>query len=466
MLSFFRINDPYRIAALLLVLISIHLPVFIDPLPLTLPELRMMTLAERVSEGAILYDQLWDSTAPIATWIYALCFKVLGEHTTGYRILGMLLIFFQAAYFSVIIIKSRAFNENTYVAGIVYVLLFFFSPDTVTLSPLILAMPFLLLALDNLFGLLAFRLQRDETYLNTGVFLSVASLIDFSQIVFVIFSLLVLIILSRTGFRKLLLVLFGFLLPHAVLFAIYFFIGKSELLWQNYYLANLWPEFFQYINVTSLLYLSFFPLLFLLFSVFWLNRGGRLTNYQSQLSQVMMLWMIFGVIQISYGAEINPQALVILVPPFTFLISHYFLLIRRRKIAGIVFWFFAISVLGMNFLSKNNKLPAIQLQDLFVKENAFRETVNTKRILILGPDISTYQSARLGGAFFEWRLSENLFSDANRYDHVLYVNESLSRDLPEIIIDENNLLESFLQRLPQLKQKYVKRDNTYFLINN
>ena len=446
-------------------MIIIHIPAFINPMPLSIPELKSQLIGSRVSSGVLLYDGLWDSTAPLAAWFYGLLALIFGESINAYRVLSILIIFFQAAYFSLIIIKSRAFNENTYVGGIVFVLLFYFSPDTIVLSPLLLAMPFLLLALDNLFGLLAFRLQRDETFLATGVLLSIASLIDFSQIIFLVFAILVLLIFGRTEIRKLLLVLYGFVLPHAILVTTYLLFSKTDLLWQNFYLANLLPELFSYVSASNIFYLSAIPLLFLFVAAIWLNRGGRLTNYQTQLAQVMFLWILFGGIQIWYGAEINPQAFVILVPPVAFFISHYFLLIRRRKIAGRVFWIFTLLILSINYLSRTEEHDSIALTSLYVKENPIKPQTESKQILVIGPDLHLYAGANLGAAFLDYRLSQKLLQQPDFYSHVLYVNESLSKDLPQVIIDEQNLLGSFFNRLPQLKARYERREGKYFLIN-
>lgn len=466
MLQFFRVNDPARIIALIVVIVFIHLPALIDPMPITLPELRSLLIGERVLSGIWLYEGLWDSTAPLISWFYAACYYLFGDAITGFRIMGILLILIQAVYFSVILINSRAFNESTYVTGMVYISLFFFSPDTITLSPLLLSMPFLLRTLDNIFGLLAFRLQRDETYLNTGIYLSIASLIDFSHTIFLFFTIAVLVVFGRTSARKILLVVFGFGLPHVLMASIYFVPGKLDLLWNNFYLPNILPGLSIYIDKLSIFYLGLIPLVFLLFSTLWLSRGGRFTNYQSQLAQVMWLWLFFGIIQIWYGAEINPQAFVILVPPFAFLISHYFLLIRRRKIAGVVFTLFVTLLLAGNYLTRYNVFVPQSINSLFVNEGRHAKLVKQKRILVLSNDMQQYYGAYLGSSFLEWRLAKDVFNNPNSYDAIRLVEETLSRDLPEIIIDEQNLLALFFERIPQLQKRYQKRGDKYYLLNS
>lgn len=464
MLSFFRINDPYRIIGLLFIIIIIHLPALVQPSELTKPELKSILVGERVHETALLYVNVWDSTPPLAALFFGFTDMVFGKTMTAYHLVSILLIFLQAAFFSIILIQSRAFNESTYVPGIVYALLFFFSPDTIVLSPVLVALPLLLLALNNIFGLLAFRLHRDETFLNTGVLLSITSLLDFSLIVFFFYTVLVLSIFTRLGFRKFLLLLFGFLLPHLLLNTIYFLNDHLDLLWSNFYLPNLWAEHVSYMSARGMLYISSVPLVFLLFSIFWLGRGGRFTNYQSQLAQLMWLWLLFAAIQILYAREVRPQALVILVPPFAFFIAHYFLLIRRKKIAGIVFWIFFSSVLSMNLLSRYGLITSISYEELFVKETKHDTATSGKRILLLGPDADVYKKASPGSPFLDWRISKRIFEGPTTYESVLLLNKTFNEELPEVIVDENNLMNPFFEKLPHHKGNYQKKGDYYLLV--
>src|SRR5579872_233611 len=68
-LRFFKLNDPYRLLAVLILLVGMSLPVFIHPLPITLPELKDIVLGELLNSGKIIYLQVVDDTPWIASWL-------------------------------------------------------------------------------------------------------------------------------------------------------------------------------------------------------------------------------------------------------------------------------------------------------------------------------------------------------------------------------------------------------------
>ena len=72
LLRYFRINDPYRLLGLLVILILIYLPLFIDLPEMTYPELKNLVIGEKVHEGRGLYSEFIDSTGPLAAWFNGL----------------------------------------------------------------------------------------------------------------------------------------------------------------------------------------------------------------------------------------------------------------------------------------------------------------------------------------------------------------------------------------------------------
>ncbi len=233
LLRFFRINDPYRLLGLFILLILLGLPFFIDPAPATLQELKSFVLGEAIRDGKSMYIQVFDSTAPWTAGTFGSINWLFGRSLFIQHVLALILIFFQAAFFAVLLIQNKAYNDNTYVPALVFGLLCFFSFDLLSFSPELLASTVLLLALNNLFKEIEFRIQRDEIILNLGVFLGVATLFIFSYIVFLFGTIFILFLFTRLSARKLLLLLFGFILPHALLVTLYFLRGETPSLWHH-----------------------------------------------------------------------------------------------------------------------------------------------------------------------------------------------------------------------------------------
>ena len=159
------------------------LPLLIDLPTLTLQELKDMVLGEVVG-SKILYVEIIDRTGPlmaVTDGILNLCF---GRSLLARHIIALILICFQASYFGILLINNKAYNESGYVPSLVFGFLCFFSFDLLATTPELLASTLLLLALNNLFKEIEFRIDRDSIILNLGVFIGLASLFIFSYIIF------------------------------------------------------------------------------------------------------------------------------------------------------------------------------------------------------------------------------------------------------------------------------------------
>lgn len=464
MLGYFRINDPYRLLGLLVIMVCISLPLFIHTTPLTHPELKSFVIGEKVREGSALYSQLVDSTPPLASWLYGAFDFLFGQSLTWRHVFAFLILFSQSLFFGIMLIDKKAFAENTYIPSLVFSLLAFISFDSLALTSDLLAFGFILLALNNLFKEIEFRIQRDETILNLGIFISLASLLCFSYTIYLPGVIIILSIFTRNTFRKYLLMVFGFLLPHAFLLCIHFLMGTTGDLWNYFYLPNLHFSSHSLMDTKSVLVLCAIPLLYLFVSLFILNRDARLTKYQSQIFQAMFLWFIVALVQVFFAEERRPQSLIPLVPPVGFFLTHYLLLIRRRKFAEINLWVLLLGIVAVAYLARYNKIPYIHYQQLTVQAPAL--PVKNKRILVLDHQPDLFVSNKLAGSFYEWDVCHSIFEQPEYYENVLLVSRGLGYDLPEVIIDPKNLMEKFFDKLPALKTKYERFPEGYRLKTN
>lgn len=466
LLGFFRINDPYRLLGLLLVLILIGVPGFIYAPEILLSEVKSQVLGEAIADGKLMYIQVFDDTPPLASALFGLMNMFFGKSVLAYHIVALLIIFFQASYFAVLLINNKAYTENTYLPALIFGLLCFFSFDIVTFSAELLASTVLLFAINHLFHEIEFKIQQDDIVLKLGVYLGLSTFLVFSYWVFLLLSIFILIVLTRAGFRKIMLMMFGFVLPHAMLITLYFYWGEVGLLWRNFYLSNLTLSGEMLMSTTGLLVLSSVPLAYFLFSIFMVSREARFTKYQSQLMQVMYLWLLFSIIQVFVARQVTPASLVTFIPPLTYFISHYLLLIRRRWRAEIMLWLFLIGILSMNYLAKSKKIQSINYTNLFPLQGEFDDSIKNKKVMVLAPGWSLYKQNALGGIFLNWDLSQKVFQELNSYQHVETVASSFETEEPEIIVDEQDYMEQVMERIPELKKKYRKEGKLYRKISS
>ena len=466
MLRFFRLNDPYRLLGLLLILIAISLPLLFPAAQWTIQELKSIVLGEALNDGKSMYIQLIDDTAPLAAWFAKWTYFAFGRSITARHVIALLVIFFQASYFAILLITNKAYNENTYLPALIFGILAFFSFDLLSLSPELLAATVLLFALNNLFKEIEFKIQRDEIILNLGVYLGVASLLVFSYSVFLLGALLLIILFTRITFRKTLLLIFGFLLPHALLFTFFFFWNNHGNLIDYFYYPNFSWATVRLVSINSLFILAIIPVVYLVFSLVMLNRERHFTKYQSQLLQVMFIWLLITLIQLLFSRELTPHSFYPFIPPLAYFISHYLLLIRRKRIAETVLWIFMVGILTMNWVAGTGRIKSINYSSLMLPKTEHPTHVKNQRILVLEDGLSFYKQNKMAGYFLSWPLSKEIFGHPEYFENVILVGDSFQKDPPQTIVDKNDLMKPFFERIPHLKKQYRREGDYYYRINN
>jgi len=178
------------------------------------------------------------------------------------------------------------------------------------------------------------------------------------------------------------------------------------------------------------------------------------------------VWFIVALIQVFLTSDRRPQSLIPLIPPVSFFLTHFLLLIRRRKFAEIHLWILLIGIVAVAYLTRYNKIEQIQYDKLTVDQAP--QTIKEKRILVLDHQPELFLNNKLAAAFYEWKVCQPIFEQPDYFENVLIVNRSFETELPEVIVDPKNLMEGFFERIPALKAKYEKSPEGYRLkkINN
>ena len=466
MLRFFKYNDPYRLLAVLIFTCLLSIPFFIWPASLTIQQLKDFLVGEAVADGKTMYVQVVDSTPILYAWILGILNFVFGRSMIAFKIIALLILFFQASYFSMVLIRNKVYTESNYLSALIYVVIAFFFFDVIWISPELLGSGFLLLAINNLFKEVEFKTQRDETILNLGLWIGLASLIIFSYTIFLFGSLIILMLFTRLNLRRAFLMIFGFLLPHILIMLSFYFWGHLNFLIDYFYKPNLFWSSHPLVNLLSIAKLGSVVIAYLLFSWFMLNREARFTKYQSQILQVMYVWLLIAVIEIIFARERTPHSFITLLPPLTYFISHYLLLIRRKWIAEMMLWIFLSGVPSIGILAQKGSFTSIDYSKFKIAESKYANQFKDKRILVLADELSVLANNKPASYFLNWQLSKEVFDHPDYYENVILVSDSFDKDQPEIIIDPENKMEKFFDRLPKFKTQYKKEGDTYRLISN
>lgn len=464
MIRYFRINDPYRLVGLFVLLVIIYLPLFLSDIGVTVPELRNLLLGEKQNEGYRMYTEVVDNSAPLAAWTHELLDSLFGRSLLARHILAFLIIFLQSAYIGILFITKKVFSENTFIPSLLFSILYFFSYDTLSLSNELLGSGFLLFALNNLYQEIEFRHERDETIFNLGLCVSLASLFSFSFIVYLPCVMVILLLFTRSDARKYLLLIFGFVLPHLLVLSISYLTDSTSQLWEYHYLSNFSLARNEYVTLRTLLTLTTIPLVYLVISLVMLNREARFSKYQTQIVQSVFIWLAFSLLFVLYAKNLRPQTLIVFIPGLSLLLTHFFLLIRRKRFVTLNSWLLFGGIIAVAYLGKFDKLSSVDYGALRVNENA--SDVSGKRILLMQDTLDPYYSNYLATPFLNWKLSQEIFRNPDYYENVTRVYRAFEKDPPEIIIDPENLFQDFLKRMPGKSMQYERQGNRYVKVNN
>lgn len=466
MLTLFRINDPYRILIVLLVLSAIRLPMIIAGLPITVSELNWLLIGEKLaSAGNTMYIDLWDSTGAFASGVYYVLHIVFGKSLMAHRVLAMVLILVQAVIFNSLLISNKAYTENNMLPSLFYVLYTLLVPELLILSPVLMGLTFVLLALSNIFKRID-NFTRDDLFLNMGLYLGIATMFYLPFAIFFVLFIVSLLLYSSAILRRMILLAHGFLLVIGITMG-YFYIFDAVGPWWQMAVATWWSiGKFNPLGWDRFFVLMVIPSAITLLAIFRTYGSGRYVNYQSKFQNVMVILLFGSLLVLAIAREVAPYMLLFLVLILAFFVPHYLLLIKKRWKSELAFLLLALLPVISGIGVYNGWFyPAnyLQMERLYVVEPNEAHIYQNKKVLVLGNDKSFYKNAKLATPYLNWLLCEQLFNDPDYYSKLMVINRHLSSDMPEVIVDTNGLMRPIFDRLPTLKAQYISQDGYYQL---
>ena len=230
-------------------------------------------------------------------------------------------------------------------------------------------------------------------------------------------------------------------------------------LWKYYYLSNLSFARTTLVTGKTLLTLGALPLAYFLISLVMLNREARFSKYQSQIVQVIFVWLAFSILFVFYAKDLRPQTLIVFIPGLSLLLTHFFLLIRRKKFIHLNSWILFAGIIGVAYLARLNKIDSVNYDRLLVKDGP--SDLRGKRILVLDSRPEIYRANYLATPFLDWELSKEIFTNPDYYQNVTRVYHSFEKDPPDVVIDKQDLMSSFFYRMPDVEKQYVRIGERY-----
>jgi len=460
LLSFFKVNDPFRLIGVgLFALILTLVYLFVNPFPLTNPQLIWMVLGERLNEGNFLYLDVIDDTGPLSAAFFALVDFVFGRNMVAYELLGRALILVQVIYWNTILIKYRVFDENTYLPSIIMMALFHISFDLLSLSPTLLGSTFLILALGQLFSQTVLQKETSESTLLIGLYAGLATGFNPNYALFLPYMIFTGIAISGFSFRQLMLSLVGYFLPILLISVYYFWNDGLEAAFDT------WPLIFQsdkyqFQSYISWLILGTLPILLSIVGYFLsaVLRGSTI-NQQKQ-RQLIIIWIFFSALEFFLIKRQASYQLVIFIPGLTYLITQFFLNMGRGMIAKLSFYLLIIGLPGFAFWYWQGTVE--KHADYFVKESDPIEYPGS--VMILGEDISPYIHSKMGGPFLNFKLSKLYLERERDLPERAKLFQLLQTQKADVVLDQEGVFSRLLQEYPELAKQYESPETEVFLL--
>ncbi len=458
MFSFFKLNDPFRLIGIgIYILLLTFVYLIFNPFPTTSPQLMWMLLGERLGEGYYLYQDVIDDIGPLSAGFFTFVDYLFGRNMLAYEVIGRLLISFQILYWNSMLIKFKAFDINTYLPAIIMAALFHFSFDLLSLSPALLGSTFLILALGQLFSQTVLQQDTSESTLLIGIYAGLATGFHPNYILFLPYMIFTGIAISGFSFRQLMLSLVGYFLPLLLISVFYFWNGGLEEAVQIWPLTFL-SEKYVYQSLLDWFILGIFPISLAGLGYFMATILRAATINQQKQRQLVIIWLLFSVAQFFLIKKQASFQLVILIPGLTYLITQFFLNIKKEMLAKIAFYLLVVGLPVVSVLYWHDKITD---SEYFVDKGT--ETYSDD-VMVLGNDLAPYQNARLGGPFLNYHLSKIYLAQDRDLREKARLFQMLQKQMPSTILDPNGDFEKLLKQFPALEHQYNKTSLGVFTV--
>ncbi|MGJ3235193.1 hypothetical protein [Marivirga sp.] len=444
-----------------------RLPYLIGSEPLVY-ETDWLLIGEALNSGKILYKDLVTPISPLAAWVYMIIEFIFGKSILALQILSVLLVTYQFSLFNNIMLRNKAYNENSYIPALIYALLMFTFYDFFTLSPALISLTFIMLVLDNIYLRIENKLQ-DATILKTGIFMGLAVLFYLPSIFFLIATILSFALLTSLVLRRYMLFLYGFIFPIAIAMIYFYWQNGLDAFIFQWIKFNLFDSVNPVIDLQSILLIIAIPSLIFFVALYKTFSAKRFTNYQLRVQQVMFIMFLaaFGSWWISEKQA--PYELLVFVPSFSFFIIHLIFQFRNKLRAEIFTLIFSITLIAINYsiFYQNSPLHNFgNFNALKSNQSIYHDLVKDKSVMILGGSTDLYKSVKeIGTEYYDPKLSMKILTEMSEKEQLMALFDDIQNNQPEIILDFTGTFTNIHEKLVFQNLKYRQINKETYVRN-
>lgn len=460
MLGYFRINDPYRLVIIFIFLLIFRLPFVFSAEWLSIPELQWLVVGEKLNNGALLYTDIWEDTGPFAALVYKSLDFLFGRSKVALQITGLFVFFIQVILMNYMALKHKMYHENNYLPALFYGLLGLLFYNIITLSPQLMGMTFVIIALDGLLTHVESRNKTDANLINIGLFTGMAGLFYLPLILTAFIHVFVLLFFTNTLLRRYLLMIYGLLLPMVLVWLFYYWRSETHGFYAFYISKLFLPRSQFYLELKLVLLFTGITLALYLISSLKILSGLGFNIFQVRIQKTMFFGSIVSFLIWSRYSERSGVEFIMFLPWLAFFLTHFFLSVRHQLKRELGFSLYVISIIVL-YIGTRYAMPGIDkltTQFPIVREvdaGKLPEYID-KPIVVLGPDVGPYYYGRLSTPYFNWNLSKNQLTGLQYFDNLEAIDLNFRKDMPDYIVDQIGIVPELFEKIPNLGETYER----------
>ncbi len=457
MLQLFRLNDPYRLILIFIILIVIRSIWLIYGLPLPLFGFKWQLLGNWLAQDHMIYADSYDYTGPLSALVYKWMSVLFGNSRWVHIVFSTLLITLQAAILNAIFLKNKAYHENTYVLAFIYVILMCGVMDFYMLSPPLMAITFIIISMNNIFRRIDNQ-ATDEMFLTSGMYLGIATFFYLPASIFLISYLASFLLFSTAIARRLILLSLGALIIFFVIWGYFFWYNAEQSFYDSFFVAGFLREKIFHLTYSELSVqaIAILASMLVAMSIFFTS---RFTNFQRKIQRVMMIFLLSSLVCIWISPELSGVELIFMIPSAAFFITHYLLLLRRWWTRTFIPMTVILSIVVFPFIW----MSYLAEEKLFLTGNS---PYTDHRIMMIGDDLSIYKGNIIASPFFDAYVSKQRMEGLKYYEDASKIYDTILAADADIIIDRWGYFPEMIEIFPDLATRYMKQGEVYKRINN
>ncbi len=290
--------------------------------------------------------ELQDSDSPFFQWLINWIDSPLQQ-----SLFSILLVFIQAIAINRLVIRNSISTEQTLIPGLIYVLFASMIPDFLVLTPALVSASFILVAISNLFQIYGKKAAKSNTF-NVGLLTSIASLIYYPSILFLIIGVIGFSMLRSISLKGILQILIGAMVPYYLLYVYYFYndntsvfhsFSDGKFIWINGFHSLFTPPYYAVGVLAGLAIIS----------IFQYNTFIKAKSIQSQEKiELLYLYLIVFFITILIINGGITSYLIFLLVPISIFFTLWLLKIKNHIVVEFIHFGLLILLISLHFIIK------------------------------------------------------------------------------------------------------------------